>query len=57
MTGVIGFAGALVAAAVLREIAAEVAELIVRTAPPDVGGWQRRAGARPCRSVISAGLL
>jgi hypothetical protein len=41
-------AGALVAAAVLRGIAAEVEELIIRTAPPDVDGWQGRAGARPC---------
>jgi hypothetical protein len=42
-------AGALVAASVLREVARDVEELIVKVAPPKVGGWQRRAGARPCR--------
>jgi hypothetical protein len=41
-------AGALVAASVLREVARDVEELIVKVAPPDVG-WQRRVRARPCR--------
>jgi hypothetical protein len=41
-------AGALVAASVLRGIAIEVEEFILKVAPPDVG-WQRRVRARPCR--------
>jgi hypothetical protein len=41
-------AGALVAAAILRRLAADVEEMIIKVAPPDVAGWQRRAGARPC---------
>jgi hypothetical protein len=40
-------AGALVAAAVLRGIARDAEDLIIRIAPPKVAGWQRRAGARP----------
>jgi len=47
-------AGALVAAAVLRGIARDVEDLIIRTTPP---GWQRRARTRPIRSWASAGLL
>jgi hypothetical protein len=43
-------AGALVAASALREVARDVEEWIVRVAPPDGVGWQRRAGARPSRS-------
>jgi hypothetical protein len=41
-------AGALVAAALLREVAQEVEEMIVRVAPPELPGWAigRRAWTR-----------
>ena len=47
-------AGALVAAAMLRDVASEVEELIVRTAPPELPGWVvgGRAGARRPGPVV-----
>jgi hypothetical protein len=40
-------AGALVVANMLRVLAANVEDLIIRIAPPEVAEWPGRAGTRP----------
>ena len=42
-------AGELVSAALLRDLARDVEEVVLETQPPDVGGWMEsgRASARP----------